>query len=133
MWSPRVLSFVSGFISLSLEILWVRYAGFAYRGAPQAFSFVLGMYLVGIAIGAGLGRRACQRRDDLWNVAGTVLVVAGGLDFALAWLATAGFAAGKLPGIVLLSAAVVITALLQSMVFPIAHHLGSSSAAARVG
>jgi predicted membrane-bound spermidine synthase len=62
-----------------------------------------------------------------------VLVVAGGLDLVLAWLATAGFAAGQLAGIALLSAAVVITALLQSLVFPIAHHLGSSSDAGRVG
>ena len=133
MWSPRILSFASGFISLSLEILWMRYAGFAYRGAPQAFSFVLGMYLLGIAAGAALGRRACQTGGDLWTVGGKVLLIAGGLDLVLAWLATAGFAAGKLAGIALLTMAVVVTALLQSLVFPIAHHLGSSTAAGRVG
>ena len=32
LWFPRFLAFASGFISLSLEILWVRYAAFAYRG-----------------------------------------------------------------------------------------------------
>ena len=47
-----LLSFSVGFLSLSQEIAWVRIVGFAYQGKPQAFSFVLVVFLAGIASGA---------------------------------------------------------------------------------
>jgi hypothetical protein len=128
LWFPRFLAFASGFISLSLEILWVRYAAFAYRGAPQAFSFVLGMYLIGIAAGAALGRRCCRQDADLTTTAGRYLLLAGGLDLLLPWAAAAGLLAGSISGFAGIAAAVTITALLKSVVFPIAHHLGSTGA-----
>ena len=132
-WFPRFLSLASGFISLSLEILWVRFSGFAYRGMPQAFSEVLGLYLIGIAVGAAFGRRYCREGTSLLVVAGRILILAGLLDILLPVLCVVAFAAGTVPGMAALATAVVTTAFLKSMVFPIAHHLGSSTTAGRVG
>src|SRR5690242_4706077 len=70
---PGGLSFVIGFLSLSEEILWMRVAGFAYRTLPPAFSFVLACYLVGIAAGAALGKRLCERAQNLYGAAAIVL------------------------------------------------------------
>ena len=43
-----LLSFGAGFLSLSQEILWVRLVGFLQQGVPQAFSWVLGLYLLSL-------------------------------------------------------------------------------------
>ena len=56
MFAACFLSFCVGFLSLSQEILWVRLFGFTNESLPQAFAFVLTMYLLGIAFGAMIGR-----------------------------------------------------------------------------
>lgn len=55
------LSALTGCISLSQEIIWVRALGFMTAGAPAAFANVLGAFLFGIAFGALWGKRACGR------------------------------------------------------------------------
>ena len=67
---PALLSFACGFASLSLEILWVRLYSFAKLSTPAAFGFVLMAYLLGIALGAHAGARACRRASgaaELWR------------------------------------------------------------------
>lgn len=46
-----LLSFFSGFISMSQEIIWIRLAEFMTGGLPQVFGVVLGSFLLGIATG----------------------------------------------------------------------------------
>src|SRR5690554_5718874 len=89
---PAVLSFFCGFISLSVEILWVRLYGFAMLSTPAAFGFVLMAYLTGIALGARLGGKACRENPDssrLWRrVIWTLLlsaVLALVMPFVFAW------------------------------------------------
>lgn len=132
-WGARNLSFLMGFLSLSQEILWIRMASFSYRGVPQAFGVILGLYLLGIAVGAGWGKRYCERPGNLFRVAGAILLLAAITDFLFPWLASEGFAMGRAPGTMVLALCVTVTALLKSMIFPIAHHLGSSSSAGKVG
>ena len=52
---------VSGFIALSYEVLWIRVYTFATEGEPQAFGFLLGAYLTGLAGGALFARNYCDR------------------------------------------------------------------------
>ncbi len=132
-WAARYLSLFTGLLSLSQEILWVRFAGFAYHGAPQAFGIILGLYLLGIALGAGFGKLYCRGERNLYNVAGVLLVIAAVFDMLLPWLAAEAFAFGKLAGGLVLAASVIITSLIKSKIFPIAHHLGSSSCGNKVG
>lgn len=126
-----LLSFVCGFASLSLEILWVRLYGFAKSSTPAAFGFVLCLYLLGIALGAGLGARACRRAPgdlSLWRASVLALL----LSALLSPVVPALFAAASAWGIrsPLLDAAAIATAsAVLSFVFPIAHHLGTRTAA----
>lgn len=81
---PVILFFsaVVGFISLSQEILWMRVIGYATGGAPEVFGNVLGFFLVGIALGALLGRRVCEVPSvKLMAFIGGVLMLAAVLYF----------------------------------------------------
>lgn len=131
---PWLLSFVVGFASLSIEILWVRVISFKFHTLPHAFSFVLAMYLIGIAAGAWVGRVCCARYRQLYLVGAAALVVAGAFDI---W--TPSFAGAIMPaefgtsGLVLAGLTIIVSAALKSVLFPIAHHLGSNAAGAVVG
>ncbi|SUA26017.1 putative integral membrane protein [Neisseria meningitidis] len=57
-----MLSFLSGLLSLGIEVLWVRMFSFAAQSVPQAFSFTLACFLTGIAVGAYFGKRICRSR-----------------------------------------------------------------------
>jgi len=129
------LSLACGFASLSVEILWVRLYGFAKLTTPAAFGIVLAMYLIGIALGAAAGAKACRRASSdgqlwRWSVAAVLLsalltptlpavfskMSAGGIQNPLLDLAFIGTASAVL-----------------SFVFPIAHHLGTRGQAAGRG
>jgi hypothetical protein len=94
------ISFWTGLISLAQEILWVRYVSFASQGLPQSFSLVLILYLLGISVGAWIGKKACKQGDDLAMKIRTTLRIA--------------------------AVAIVLTAAGKSVIFPMTHQLGSS-------
>jgi hypothetical protein len=52
-----LLAFVSGLLSLGMEIIWTRLVSFTHHTVPQSFASVLFCYLLGIALGAHLGKR----------------------------------------------------------------------------
>ncbi len=131
--AAHLLSFLMGFLSLSQEILWVRMASFVYEGAPQAFGIILALYLLGIALGAAWGKRYCARGGKLFFIAAGVLLVAAVTDMAMPWLVVHAIGNSAGQGTAVLMVCVLLTAALKSIVFPIAHHLGSSSSAGRVG
>lgn len=124
---PALLSFVCGFASLSLEILWVRLYGFAKSSTPAAFGFVLCLFLLGIAFGASAGARACRRAtsdQQLWRGSVRALLVSALLSPLLPALFSAGASSGlRSP---LLDTALIATAsAVLSFCFPVAHHLGT--------
>src|ERR1700680_1055146 len=108
-WRARILSLLVGFLSLSQEILWLRLASFIYLGLPQTFGAILGLYLFGIAIGAGIGARFCKSSGNLLGVAGAVLMVAGLLDFSFPGFVAQAIGAGIWTGTAALAACVVLT------------------------
>ncbi|MEO8400773.1 MAG: hypothetical protein ABI597_03115 [Gammaproteobacteria bacterium] len=118
-----LLSFVIGFLSLSIEILWIRIFTYANHSLPQAFSFVLTFYLIGIALGAALGKRFCQSSTNLWAISGVALTIASVFDLLSPWIYTEIV---NLPHQLIGSALLIlISSLLKAIVFPIAHHLGT--------
>jgi predicted membrane-bound spermidine synthase len=130
---PWWLSLSIGFLSLSEEILWVRAAGFTFETLPFAFAFVLACYLVGIALGAAYGKRLCARVANLYGAAAIVLAAAGVAD-ALVPRLIAGVLRPDFPYTFLFFAVlIIITAALKSVLFPIAHHLGSVAQGSHVG
>ncbi len=56
---------ITGFISLSYEILWFRALSFVTGGSPAAFGLLLGAYLAGLAVGAFGSGAFCRNRAAL--------------------------------------------------------------------
>ena len=79
-----LISFFSGFLSLSQEILWMRIISFAGMSVPQTFSFTLALFLVGISIGAIIGKKICKLRENLQlsNI-GIIFFIAALVDLLL--------------------------------------------------
>ncbi len=128
-----LLSLGVGFLSLSQEIVWVRLVGFVYHGVPQSFAVVLVLFLLGIALGASVGRRLCDGRRGGVLAAGLALLASGVLDILLPGL-LAGLAEVLEPlRFLMLAVLIATTAALKAAVFPIAHHLGSSGAGRKLG
>lgn len=128
---PAILAFCTGFISLSLEILWIRLFSFANQTKPQAFAFVLAAYLIGIAFGALLGKQFCKRRIDLWLVSGIALLFASLINFIAPWLyASVAMSEQRLW---IAGMMIAVTSFTIAVVFPIAHHLGTQDCQQGIG
>jgi spermidine synthase len=117
---------ISGFLSLSYEILWYRAFSFTSGGQPWIFGRVLAVFLVGLAQGAFVSRRfvTASRSHDVaqqLRVVGTAVVGASMCAYlvipGLAWLATQR--AWPL-GFLLVAAA----AFVMGLVLPVVSHLG---------
>lgn len=125
------LSFAVGFLSLSQEILWVRLLGFLSHGAPYILSIVISCFLLGIAVGAVWGKRLCQspRFKNTW-LCGCWLMI-GVTDIfiphSFPWMMSSDF---YLPLFVIM---IFLTAAFKATIFPIVHHLFTSSDSAKVG
>ncbi|UUF80104.1 hypothetical protein NO935_06975 [Xanthomonas oryzae pv. oryzae] len=131
-WMPRGVAFLVGAASLVQEVLWVRLAGFATGGLPETFATILTLYLLGIAVGAQLGRRLCVGRVlDIRRRASLVLLLSALVDIAAPFLFSWGI--GFLPVTVAMLPLVIATAALKSALFPVVHHLGSNDAVAWKG
>ena len=118
---PLAMSFLVGFLSLSQEILWVRLLGFLTHGAPNVMSIVLSCFLLGIAIGAIIGKRLCNsgKFSITWvlHIWLAIAVVDCLIPEILPFLMKSNF---YLP---LFMALILFTAALKATIFPIAHHL----------
>ncbi len=124
---PWILSLGVGFLSLSQEILWMRFISFANRGVPQSFSFVLMIFLAGIAAGALMGRLLCTRADKLYTPSGLLLLGTCALDMV-------GPLIAAVPGFGFLSPFLIfLCAGLKGVLFPVAHQLGSVTVQGQVG
>lgn len=132
-----MLSFMVGFLSLSQELLWVRVVSFAQGGTPMAFGFVLSLYLIGIAAGAVVGKYFCARSSNLYGVAAWTLTAAAATDALPSllgpYIGRDPTTSLRLSEIVLPAIGIVVTSGLKSILFPIAHHLGSQQSGKHVG
>ena len=78
------LAAISGFIALCYEIVWYRLYSFASEGTAQAFAYVLGAFLFGIAFGSLLGRRLCQKHStNITRSIGQLVLFANLTGFAI--------------------------------------------------
>ncbi|OFW94062.1 MAG: hypothetical protein A3F63_16560 [Pseudomonadales bacterium RIFCSPHIGHO2_12_FULL_40_16] len=120
-----VVSFFSGFLSLAQEILWMRMISFAGMSVPQTFSFTLALFLIGIATGAHIGKKLCQKRTHIrLNFLGQVFLLATCVDLVLL-LGIYLFAKYINLSILLLGGFVFICAMVRGIVFPVVHHVGT--------
>lgn len=132
---PALLSFFCGFVSLSLEIIWVRLYSFTMMSTPAAFGFVLMAYLAGIALGAHWGGKACRKNfsnSKLWQHVIFALLISAVLTvvmpFVFAWEHSQLW---RHPLIDFIWIALVSSVL--AYIFPIAHHLGAGPNSGKQG
>lgn len=119
-----LVSALTGFASLGVETLWIRLAGFANGNTPQTFGLVLGVFLLGIALGALAGKQLCERNDEIHLRAVGALILSGSalIDVCAPWLLLLiGNDIFILPAMVAL---ILATAASKAALFPIVHHLG---------
>jgi spermidine synthase len=118
-WS-RFAIFVSGFTALAYEILWSRFLMLPLKTSIYAFSFMLGLFLLGIACGSWLSTRYAVSNERPVSTFAVLeiligfLTVLGMLLFTVFGKISNGFLTGHYLGL--------ITALL--MVFPVAMAFG---------
>ncbi len=125
----KSLSFMIGFISLGTETLWIRTFSFQTSSIAKAVPFILGIYLVGIGMGAALGSRICKRERDFSTIVVASLLggaVAISLGPALLAITSLKFGASSLVAKTLSSSLAFVPACLFAICFPICHHMGTT-------
>ena len=122
-----IVSFFSGFLSLSQEIIWMRITSFVGMSVPQTFAYTLALFLLGIALGAQVGKNICKRRVEIdISLLGVILVVAALIDVMLI---TVFYLYSSLysPSIILLGLLTLICAAVRGIAFPLVHHVGAAT------
>lgn len=121
-----LLSFLTGFLSLSQEIIWIRLVSFAGMSVPQTFSFSLAFFLIGIALGAQIGKSICENTTNITiNKMGYFFVLAGIIDILLITIVYF-FTKFYQISFTLLAVCILICAMTRGIIFPIVHHVGTT-------
>ena len=81
-----VFLFLTGFISLGYEMLWVRILSTYGLSTSQAFALILAGFLLGFSVGAWIVARKVDRRRDLEAWFSVVSIVTAALVIAVALL-----------------------------------------------
>ncbi|MCH2184677.1 fused MFS/spermidine synthase, partial [Myxococcota bacterium] len=76
---------VSGFASLSLEVLWTRGISLAVGSSTYSFSIMLAAFLIGIALGSWIHALLPLRRISLGVQFGVVTFLAGAFSLLTSW------------------------------------------------
>lgn len=132
---PALLSFFCGFVSLSLEILWVRLYSFSMLSTPMAFGFVLMAYLFGIAMGAWAGGNFCRRNPSnilLWRHTFVALAVSTIFSLIVPVVFVWFYQQWWRHPLIDFALIALVSGVL-AYIFPIAHHLGAGSKTAKQG
>jgi len=122
-----IVSFFSGFLSLSQEIIWMRITSFVGMSVPQTFAYTLALFLLGIALGAQVGKSICKKRVEIdISLLGVVFVIAALTDIILL-TALYLYSAFYSPSIILLGLLTLVCAAVRGVAFPLVHHVGAAT------
>ncbi len=80
--SPRRiagLAFLSGALTLALEVLWTRMFAQVFQNSVYSFSAILVTFLVALALGSALANALCRLRTSPTAILGVLLVLSGAL------------------------------------------------------
>ncbi|MCZ6488394.1 MAG: hypothetical protein O6703_09490, partial [Gammaproteobacteria bacterium] len=77
-----ILAFLTGYLSLSLEMIWIRVVDFTRHGQPETFGYVLSAYLIGIALGAVIGGRlSLKKNSNAFKLTAYLMITAAFLTY----------------------------------------------------
>lgn len=122
-----LIAFFSGFLSLAQEILWMRLISFVGISVPQTFSFTLAVFLIGIAVGAYVGKIICKKNKELKvSYLGNIFFLAGIIDILLI-IGIYLHSHYSTPNVLVLGVCVFVCAAVRGIIFPMVHHIGTEA------
>jgi spermidine synthase len=124
-------TFVSGFVSLALEVLWTRMLAEGTGSSIYIFTAILAIFLAGIAIGSALYRRLSGPGRDRATTLGLCLAGIGALAQATVVLGSG--VVGTVPFLVRTVVVLLPATILMGYAFPLAGRLVTPSARAAGG
>jgi len=130
-WLILLATFVSGFVSLALEVLWTRMLAEGTGSSIYIFTAILAIFLAGIAIGSALYRRRSSGRRDRVATLGLCLAAIGALAQATVVLGSG--VVGTVPFLVRTVVVLLPATILMGYAFPLAGRLATPSARAAGG
>jgi predicted membrane-bound spermidine synthase len=130
-WVILLVTFVSGFVSLALEVLWTRMLSEGTGSSIYVFTTILAIFLAGIAIGSAAYRRWSRPRRERAATLGVCLAVVGALAQATVVLGSG--VVGAVPFAVRTVVVLLPATILMGYAFPLAGRLVTRSARAAGG
>jgi spermidine synthase len=124
-------TFISGFVSLALEVLWTRMLAEGTGSSIYIFTTILATFLLGIAIGSLLYRRFSRPTGERLGTLGLCLAGVGVLAQATVVLGSG--MVGHVPFVVRTVAVLLPATVLMGYAFPLAGRLATPSAEAAGG
>jgi spermidine synthase len=119
-------TFVSGFVSLALEVLWTRMLAEGTGSSIYIFTTILAIFLLGIALGSFLYRRFSRPRGERLGTLGLCLAGVGVLAQATVVLGSG--MVGHVPFVVRTVVVLLPATILMGYAFPLAGRLATPSA-----
>ncbi|HJW59248.1 MAG TPA: fused MFS/spermidine synthase, partial [Actinomycetota bacterium] len=124
-------TFVSGFVSLALEVLWTRMLAEGTGSSIYIFTTILAIFLLGIALGSFLYRRLSRPEGERLGTLGLCLAGVGVLAQATVVLGSG--MVGQVPFVVRTVVVLLPATILMGYAFPLAGRLATPSAEAAGG
>jgi spermidine synthase len=124
-------TFVSGFVSLALEVLWTRMLAEGTGSSIYIFTTILAIFLLGIALGSFLYRRFSRPAGERLGTLGLCLAGVGVLAQATVVLGSG--VVGDVPFVVRTVVVLLPATVLMGYAFPLAGRLATPSAEAAGG
>jgi spermidine synthase len=124
-------TFVSGFVSLALEVLWTRMLAEGTGSSIYIFTTILGIFLLGIAVGSFLYRRFSRAEGERLGTLGLCLAGVGVLAQITVVLGSG--MVGNVPFVVRTLVVLLPATTLMGYAFPLAGRLATPSAEAAGG
>ena len=124
-------TFVSGFVSLALEVLWTRMLAEGTGSSIYIFTTILANFLLGIALGSLLYRRLSRPKGERLGTLGLCLAGVGVLAEVRVVLGSG--LVGQVPFVVRTVVVLLPATILMGYAFPLAGRLATPSAEAAGG
>jgi spermidine synthase len=124
-------TFVSGFVSLALEVLWTRMLSEGTGSSIYIFTTILAIFLLGIALGSFTYRRFARPKGERLGTLGLCLAGVGILAQATVVLGSG--VVGHVPFVVRTVVVLLPATVLMGYAFPLAGRLATPSAEAAGG
>ncbi len=118
------LSFLTGLLALSLEMVWIRIVDFMRHGEADSFGFVLFAFLSGIALGAFLAGQMAREKDlDVFQVISRLLLISALLSYVSIPLVAEAVTLSYTLGFSLSLLLIALVAGTFGMIFPLLCHV----------